>query len=633
MFCKCFHEVVYMTKRGKSSIFSISKICTVLECMNLLQLTGLTDLLSPPFDGDKVMRKQSRIKRELLAQDTPRITKRIAFLGGSTTSDIRNVLEIFLLNAGIAPEFYESEYNRYYEDSVFSNENLDAFNPEIIIIFTSVLNLKYPPLLTDSLSEIVAKIENEYARYKTMWDSLFTKYNAVIIQNNIDPSPIQPEGSGVLYSSLSNFRDILNVKFSEYAKDHPGFYIHDINRLASEIGLSRWRDMNQYYAYKLAVNYDVIPEVSYSLKRIICSVLGRVKKCLVLDLDNTLWGGVIGDDGVNGIIIGSETAQGEAYSEFQRYCKALHDRGIILAVCSKNDTDTAKSGFTHPDSILSLEDFTVFYANWEPKNVNIRRIAHEINIGLDSLVFIDDNPAERAIVRETMPEVSVPEVNPDDVFSFIRAIEINGYFDTVNISEDDRRRNDTYRQNIQRAELEHISANYDDFLQSLDMEAEITPFTEVYYDRIAQLTNKTNQFNLTTKRFTLAEIRAISEDERYITLCCRLKDRFGDNGIISLMIAEKEGDKLNIILWLMSCRVLKRGVEDVMINRMMNEAAKNGFRKVTGSYIPTKKNGMTANLYGSYGFRIVNDDESQTLWEIDMEDFRPAKNFIRIKGE
>ena len=579
------------------------------------------------------MRKQGSIKRGLLEQNIARIKKRIAILGGSTTSDIKNLLEIFLLDAGIAPEFYESEYNRYYEDSVFPNENLDAFNPEIIIIFTTVMNLRYPPSLTDSPSEIAAKIDSEYERFSAMWDSLLSKYSAVIIQNNTEPSPTHPEGSAALYSGLENFRAILNAKFTEYAQSHPGFYVHDISRLASEIGLSRWHNMTQFYAYKLAVNYDVIPEVSYSLKRIVCSVLGCVKKCLVLDLDNTLWGGVIGDEGVKGIAIGNETPQGESYSAFQRYCKELHDRGIILAVCSKNDDDIARSGFSHPDSILKLEDFTVFCANWEPKNINIRNIANEINIGLDSLVFIDDNPAERAIVRETLPEVSVPEVDPDDVFSFIRAIESNGYFDTVNISDDDRKRNDTYRQNIKRAELEQTSASYEDFLASLNMEAEITPFTEIYYDRIAQLTNKTNQFNLTTKRFTLAEIRAMSEDDKFVTLCCRLKDRFGDNGIISLMIAEKDGDSLNIILWLMSCRVLKRGVEDVMINFMMNEAAKRGVRKVTGSYIPTKKNSMVSTLYSAYGFKLVNDDGGATFWEIDTEDFKPVKNFIRIKGE
>lgn len=538
-----------------------------------------------------------------------------------------------MLNDGITPQFFESEYNKFYEDAIFGNKELAAFKPEIIIVFTTVINLKFAPELTDSQAEINSKLESEFCRFKAIWDSLRSKHNAIIIQNNFDLPYSQPEGSSQLFSGLGNFINSLNAKFASYAAENPGFYVHDINRLCAEIGLLRWHNRNQYYAYKLAMSYEVIPEVSWGLKRLICAISGRVKKCLVLDLDNTLWGGVIGDDGVNGIIIGNETPQAEAYTEFQKYCKALKQRGIILAVCSKNDIDTAKSGFSHPDSVLSVKDFTVFCANWEPKNLNIRRIAQEINIGLDSLVFIDDNPAERAIVRETVPEVCVPEVSPDDVFSYIQAIEINGYFDTVSISEDDKKRSETYRQNSKRQELEKTSANYDDFLQSLNMEAEIMPFSEVYYDRIAQLTNKTNQFNLTTRRYTLADIRAISESNKFITLYCRLKDRFGDNGVISLVIAEKDNDNLNIILWLMSCRVLRRGIENLMINCLMKEAEKAGCRKVTGYYFRTKKNGMTAEMYKNFGFKLASHDGENSTWEIMTGDFRPMKNFISVKRQ
>ena len=596
----------------------------------------MNKMLTPPFDSELLMRKQRSIKRELLGQSSPRITKRIALLGGSTTADIRNVLELFLLDAGITPEFYESEYNQYYEDAVFSNEKLDAFAPEIIIIFTSFVNLKYPPSLTDSPSEAASKLDKEYTRFRTMWDALASRYNAVIIQNNFDLPYIQPQGTAEFSAGLGNFVNSLNVRFSAYASEHAGFYVHDLHRLCAQVGLSRWHDRNQYCLYKLAVNYDVIPDVAFSLRRLICAILGRVKKCLVLDLDNTLWGGIIGDDGLDGIIIGNETPQGEAFTEFQRYCKALKERGIILAVCSKNDDEVARSGFTHPDSALRVEDFAYFCANWEPKNVNIRRIAHDLNIGLDSLVFIDDNPAERAIVRETVPEVCVPEVDGGDVFSYIRALEEGGYFDTVSISDDDKKRSDTYRQNAQRAELEHEAASYDDFLESLEMEAEISPFRDVYFDRIAQLTNKTNQFNLTTRRCTLADIREIAGDERYITLCCRLRDRFGDNGIISLMIGERDKadpEKLNVILWLMSCRVLRRGVENLMMNCFAERAAQAGYKTLRGCYYKTPKNGMVSELYGTFGFEVVSRDGENTVWEKAIDSYVPAKTFIRIKEE
>ena len=581
-----------------------------------------------------MLQKQKSIKRKLLQRNITYLPKRIAILGGSTTSFIRSMLEIFLLEEGIKPDFYESEYNMFYEDAVFSNPELEAFKPEIIIIFTSSANIISRPLLSDTPEEISAKLDSEYSHFLKVWESLSAKHNAVIIQNNFELPFTQPEGSIVLPQSAGRFAARLNEKFAQYADSHKGFYVHDLSRAAANSGLTRWHNRAEYYAYKFGMDYELMPSVAWSLKRLICAVLGKVKKCLVLDLDNTLWGGVIGDDGVNGLTLGHETPEGEAYTEFQEYVKALKDRGVILAVCSKNDDDVARSGFSHPDSVLSVEDFVAFYANWDAKDVNIRRIAQEINIGLDSLVFIDDNPAERAIVRENVPEVSVPEVDPSDVASYIRAIEGNGFFDTAAISDDDLQRTKTYQQNKQRVILEASSGSYEDFLASLDMEAEIAPFREIYFDRIAQLTNKSNQFNLTTKRYTLADIKAISQDEKYITLYCRLKDRFGDNGVISLLIGEIRGQELHVILWLMSCRVLKRGVEDIMLDSLVNEAVKAGCTKIVGYYYPTAKNSMVKDHYQKFGFVLVNQDEKgNTQWELLTEKYTPAKIFIRRTQE
>ncbi len=585
-----------------------------------------------PFDNDEILRRQKSLRRRLLERDSiSYITKRIAVLGGSTVTDIKNILEIFLLNDGIKPEFYESEYNKFYEDAVFGNPELDRFNPEIIIIFTSIANILNVPAVNDSSDEIEAKLENEFMRFKNVWENLSRKFSAVIIQNNFDFPPSQPEGNfdAVYPNGLEHFMNVLNRKFSEYAASHRGFYIHDINRLSAETGLERWHKRSQFYSYKFALNYDVFPNAAWNLKKIICAVLGRTKKCLVLDLDNTLWGGVIGEDGLNGISIGNETPLGESYTDFQKYVKRLKERGVILAVCSKNDNDVAELGFTHPDSVLKLEDFAAFHANWNTKNINIRQIAHELNIGLDSLVFIDDNPAEREIVRRDIPEVSVPDFDPEDIFTCIKAIEDNGYFETAAISEDDIKRSDTYRQNKQRHELEESSGNYDEFLKSLEMEAEISPFREIYFDRITQLTNKTNQFNLTTKRYTLAEIKSASESPEHITLYCRLKDKFGDNGIISLVIGEIHGDNLKIILWLMSCRVLKRGVEDLMLDCIVREARKRGCIKLTGIYIRTKKNSMVESLYKDFGFSLLSSEDDHTEWELELNNYENRNTFIR----
>lgn len=585
-----------------------------------------------PFNSDEILSRQKTYRRKLLERNgVSYITKRIAILGGSTVTDIKNILEIFLLNEGIKPEFYESEYNKFYEDAVFGNPELDRFNPEIIIIFTSIVNIVNTPKINDSPDEITSKLENEFMRFKNVWETLSRRFSAVIIQNNFDFPPSNPEGSfdAVYSNGLEHFMNALNRKFSEYANSHNGFYIHDINRLSAETGLERWHRRSQFYAYKFALNYDVFPCIAWNLKKIICALLGRVKKCLVLDLDNTLWGGVIGEDGLNGISIGNETPKGEAYTDFQKYIKRLRERGVILAVSSKNDDRTAKLGFIHPDSVLKLEDFAAFHANWEPKNINIRQIAHELNIGLDSLVFIDDNPAEREIVRRDIPEVSVPDFDPEDIFSCIKIIENNGYFETLAISEDDMKRNESYRQNQKRHELEEKSGSYDDFLKSLEMEAEIAPFREIYFDRITQLTNKTNQFNLTTKRYTLAEIQNASCNPGNITLYCRLKDKFGDNGIISLVIGEIHDDNLKIILWLMSCRVLKRGVENLMLDCIVREAVKRGCKKLTGLYIRTKKNSMVENLYHDFGFSQVRSENGSTEWEFEIKNYMNRNKFIR----
>ena len=425
----------------------------------------------------------------------------------------------------------------------------------------------------------------------------------------------------------------MNQKFAAYANSHHNFYIHNINRLSAQIGLEKWHNPAEYCAYKFAVSFDAMPAVANNLSKIIKAVFGLSKKCLVLDLDNTLWGGIIGDIGVENLQIGHETPAAEMFTEFQNYVLELKRRGVILAVCSKNDEDVAKSGFTHPDSVLKVSDFAAFRANWLPKNQNISDIAKELNIATDSLVFIDDSAFERQLVRDTMPEVSVPEVIAGDCYSYIGAIQNAGYFETVAISEDDLKRNAAYIANNQRKQLQTSFDNYDDYLKSLEMHAEISPFKEIYFDRIAQLTNKTNQFNLTTRRYTRAEIENLAADSNYITLYCRLKDKFGDNGLISVIVGEIAGDELKIILWLMSCRVLKRGVENIMMDALIKIAAENNLCSVTGFYFETKKNSMVKDFYKNFGFKQISQNNNDTVWNLKISDYVPQENFIEVNIE
>ncbi len=595
---------------------------------------NLNHVFTYPYDKDLLMRKQKSIRRELLVRtDVDYIDKRIAVLCGSTVDDIKNILELFLLDAGIRPQFYQSEYNKFYEDAVFGNAELDAFQPDIIIVFTSMVNIIERPALGDGYDEVKEKLRMEMGRFTRIWEELTKKFPAaVIIQNNMDLSYETGLGSldAAEHYGLTRFIESLNRDFADYAVSHENFFLHDLHGLAARIGLLKWHDRFQYYAYKLAMSYDVIPEVSLGLAKIIKGLLGKNKKCLVLDLDNTLWGGIIGDDGMEHIEIGHETPTAEAYTAFQEYVLKLKERGVILAVCSKNEEDIAKSGFNHPDSVLHVEDFVSFHANWKPKNINLRIIAEEINIGTDSLVFIDDNPAERQLVRDTMPEVAVPEVDPVDVFSYIRAIEGAGFFEPVTISEDDRKRNESYRGNIQRRSLEESMQTYDDFLQSLEMEAEIDDFRSVYYDRIAQLTNKSNQFNLTTRRYTRADIEQMANDQHYITLYGRLRDKFGDNGLISVVIGEKIDDSLHIRLWLMSCRVLKRGMEQMMLDALAARAAADGCKELIGYYYKTAKNKMVSDLYAVFGFEKIMQSGDDTVWRLDLAGYEKQGKYIAL---
>ena len=591
--------------------------------------------LDYPFDWDYILRKQKSLKRTLLARENiTYIEKRIAILCGSTVDDIRNTLELFLLQSGIRPSFWQSEYNKYYEDAVFGNAELDEFAPDMILIFTSAANLIEKPVQGESEAAVQAHLEAEMERFARVWEGL-ARYHAVVIQNNMElPYDV---GLGSLAAvepyGISRYIEVLNQRFAAYATSHEGFYLHDLHGLAARVGLCRWHNPAQYFAYKFAMDYDVMPKVALSLAVMIRAILGKNRKCLVLDLDNTLWGGVIGDDGMENIQIGHETAVAEGYTAFQRYVRDLKERGIILAVCSKNENAIARQGFSHPDSVLKLEDFASFYANWEPKDQNIRAIAEELSIGTDSMVFLDDNPAERALVHASLPEVAVPEVRSTEGFSFIRALEDNGYFEPIAISEDDRRRAATYAQNKERRALAAAAGNYDDFLRSLDMRAEIAPFQPVYYDRIAQLTNKTNQFNLTTRRYTRADIVAMAEGGRCITLYGRLADRFGDNGLVSVVVGEMRERELHILLWLMSCRVLKRGMEQAMLDALVSRAREAGCTCIIGYYFPTKKNQMVAALFADFGFEEMEQEGAATKWKLGLDGYQKKARFIKVEEQ
>lgn len=379
---------------------------------------------------------------------------------------------------------------------------------------------------------------------------------------------------------------------------------------------------------------QAIPAFAYSLSNIIKAVFGKNKKSLVLDLDNTLWGGIVGDDGVENLEIGQETSMGQVYAEFQRYLKAQKEIGVMLNINSKNEYENAVAGLEHPEGILKPDDFILIKANWEPKSKNIVEIASEMNVLPDSLVFVDDNPAEREIVAAQVPGVAVPAIGTPE--QYIRVLDHAGFFEVTELSEDDRKRNEMYKANLERQRQQSSFGDYREYLRSLQMKGTIRPFEPMYMARIAQLTNKSNQFNLTTKRCTQSEIEQFAAAKDYLTRYGKLEDKFGDNGVVSVVIGRKDAaaGALHLDLWLMSCRVLKRDMEYAMMDSVVEACQACGIGTIYGYYYPTAKNGMVKEFYASLGFvKIREDEEGSSCWKFEIgEDYEKKNTVIEVEA-
>ena len=586
--------------------------------------------LEYPFDPEWILKKKKALKRELL-QNTQQtfLEKKIAILGGSTTRDIRDILELFLLNYGIRPCFYESEYNQYYADGMFPNPALEEFHPDILYIHTSNRNIEQYPSLEDDRTLVTQKLQAEYERFQALWEHLHAVYGCPVIQNNFEPPLYRLLGNRDAsdHRGRWNYIQRLNQMFYEYADTHQDFYIHDICYEAADYGLERWSDPFYWNMYKYAMCVPAIPYTAFQLARIIKSIFGRNKKVLNLDLDNTLWGGVIGDDGPENIEIGQETSLGQTYAEFQDYLKQHKKLGVLLSVNSKNNEETALSGLERADSVLKREDFVAFRANWEPKSHNLYATAEELKLLPESFVFVDDNPAEREIVRQEVPGAAVPEITK--VEEYIRVLDRSGFFEVTNFSEDDLKRNEMYLANEQRNRMQKNFSDYGDYLRSLEMKAQIGAFDSAYFSRIAQLTNKSNQFNLTTHRYSQSEIEQIAADPQYLTLCGRLEDKFGDNGVVSIVIGRKEKDVLHIELWLMSCRVLKRDMEYAMMDILVKQCRDCGIRQIYGYFYPTAKNAMVKDFYALQGFEKLEEDvDGNAKWSFRIPEQYTLKNQV-----
>ena len=559
-----------------------------------------------------------------------RTRTKIAILGGFTTHQLRQLIELYVFTGNVSAEIYEADYGVFRQEILDPSSGLYKFEPNTIFLATHWRNLGRLPQITDSRQKVTELLEEEYSDWALLWQTAHDRLKCQILQNNFDTPAWRTLDNYEMRhgASLGPFIAEINRLFSAKA---PTFVtIHDVEALAANVGRRAWGNERFFFHAKIPCAPECLVEYAYSVSSVLKAQLGLSRKCLVLDLDNTIWGGVIGDDGLDGIRLGQGDAEGEAFLSFQRYAKALRMRGVILAVCSKNNEQIVQEAFEkHPDMILRPDDISCFAVNWTDKATNLRSIAKQLNIGLDSLVFVDDNPAERSIVRRLVPEVAVPEVSGDPV-EFIQILEQHRYFQVATLGAEDFKRTDYYRSNAKREAIQASAGGIEEFLRSLEMTAVIGPIQSMTLERSTQLINKSNQFNLTTRRRNAAEVMALTKALDWLTVTVSLSDRFGDNGLISVVLACVRSDVLEIDTWLMSCRVLKRGVEAFLLNYLCDTARQRGLSRIRGEYISTAKNELVRNHYAELGFRnIQTEPDGHTIWELSLADYKPLPHFIK----
>ena len=548
----------------------------------------------------------------------------LAILGNCATQHLAKAIKGYAYEEKIALHVFDADYNQIDAQVMDNNSELYQMTPDFTLFW----------LCTEKLYEAFCQSTNrsDFANQIIMylegyWNRVNQQYKTTILQFNftqIDDRIFGNYGNKTPDSFLFQIRK-LNYLLMEKCTQYKNVFIIDIEYLQQIYGEDGIKENKMYYIAKMPLSTKILPEVAKQTIDVIKAMKGKMKKCVILDLDNTLWGGVIGDDGLENIQIG-ELGLGHAFSEFQMWLKELQKRGIILAVCSKNEEVVAKEPFLHhPEMVLHMEDIAMFVANWEDKASNIKKIQDTLNIGMDSIVFFDDNPFERNLVKSMIPDITVPDL-PEDPSQYLEYVKLLNLFETAAYSETDKNRTKQYQEEIGRVNLQKQFSSYSEYLESLEMVAEAKPFDKFHFSRIAQLTQRSNQFNLRTVRYTEQEIEQLAKEKEHLTLYFTLKDKFGDYGLISVVVLDKQPENtLFISEWLMSCRVLKRGMEEFILDEIIRTAEENGFKKVIGEYIRTPKNNMVSELYKKMGFHEVEKDR----YEVNVTEYRKHKTSIQ----
>ena len=573
-------------------------------------------------------------------QELKKITKRmpadlpaikIALTGDTATQFLATAIRGTGAERGYQIDLFEAEYNQVERQFLDPSSELYQTDADFIVLFQSTHKLgEKHSLLSPSQQESLAEERLAFVASVSENPMLASKKIICLNYPEIEDTVFGSYATKVTSSFTYQVRK-LNMGLMDLSQRYANLFICDIAGLQNKLGRDMMFAPNVYVSTEMVLSIDALPYVASRVMDIICAIKGQFKKCLILDLDNTVWGGVIGDDGLEGIQLGHGLGIGKAFTEFQMWVKKLKQRGVIICVASKNNEETAKEPFEkHPDMVLKLEDIAVFQANWETKVDNIRTIQRILNIGFDSMVFLDDNPFERNIVRENIPAITVPEL-PQDPGEYLEYLYSLNLFETASYSQADKDRTKQYQVEAQRVSLQKTFSNEADFLKSLDMTSVVSGFNKFNTPRVAQLSQRSNQFNLRTVRYTEADIEALGQDPDVIDLSFTLEDKFGDNGLIAVIIMKKQDEEtLFIDTWFMSCRVLKRGMEDFTLNTMVEAAREKGYRRIIGEYLPTPKNKMVENHYPSLGFQKLEGTPT-AQYVLDVEQYQPRENYIKTK--
>ncbi|NAZ85110.1 HAD-IIIC family phosphatase [Kineococcus indalonis] len=564
---------------------------------------------------------------------------RVAVLGSYTTTQLTGLLPVACARAGVEVEVYECGYGLYRQELLDPASGLHAFAPDVVVLAVDAAEVDLPP----SPADPAAAVEAELERWTSLWDLARERFGARVVHHGAVVPPDEPMGH--LAARVPGSRSALLRRFSERLGEVAaspagrGVALVDCERLASDVGKRTWSDPRYVHAAKQAVSLACVPLLARHTAAVIAAQLGASRKCLVLDLDGTLWGGVLGEVGVHGVTLGAGPA-GEAFSAFQRHVLALKDKGVVLAVCSKNDEHLVRQVFAeNPEMLLSLDDVAVLEASWQDKPTAVRSIAAALGVGEDALVFVDDNPAEREAVRELVPAVDVVPL-PAEPAGYVAALARYPFFETDALTAEDAARTEQYRARARAAGQREAAGSLEDFLRGLGMRAHVAPLGEANTARVAQLLGKTNQFNLTTRRHSLADVQAFAADPDWHAQVVRLSDRFADHGVVGVLLAHRvpgpEGPELDVDSWLLSCRVIGRTLEDEMLGVLVAQARALGCTRLRGTYVPTAKNGQVAGLYERLGFtRAPQEDgragEGSTGWVLPVPEPVRTPGLVRVE--